>query len=261
LSAADRVLDLGCASGSFRDVDCTAIAIRADLHIQAASVTRGVCCDAAHLPFADRSFAALILNHSLEHFEKLDEVLNEVGRVIQKTGRLYVAVPDSRTITDRLYRWLGRGGGHVNQFSDLVALQRLIEKKTGLTHRGTRVLFSSLSFLNRNNCKGAKPRRMYLLGGGSERLLRIGTFLARKVDSLAGTRTSLYGWALYFGSEVSLTTEAWSNVCIRCGSGHPSSWLTSSGAVQTGLAGIRKFRCSTCGVINYFTEDQDFAPR
>jgi len=255
----DRVLDLGCALGSFPDGDSAATIVRGDLDRRAGEAfSRFVCCDAQMLPFADKSFNAVILNHSLEHFEKPAIVLSEIRRIIRNPAYLYVAVPDASTMTDRLYRWLGRGGGHVNQFSDIQELVRLIQERTGLTHIGTRVLFSSLSFLNRHNNKGKKPLRIYLLGGGAEWVLRLGTFLLRRIDRFIGRRTSLYGWACCFGSTIEFDTRPWSNVCVRCGSGHSSGRLLESGKMRRGLLGMHLFSCPTCGVENYFTDDSEY---
>lgn len=78
-----------------------------------------VLADAAALPFASASFDAVVANHSLEHFADLDGALGEIGRVLAPAGALYIAVPDATTFTDRLYRWLARGGGHVNRFSSV----------------------------------------------------------------------------------------------------------------------------------------------
>jgi ubiquinone/menaquinone biosynthesis C-methylase UbiE len=75
-----------------------------------------VQADAAYLPFADGFFDVVIANHSLEHTVRLNEVFGEIGRVLKRSGAVYVAVPDSRTLTDRLYRWVYHGGGHVNGF-------------------------------------------------------------------------------------------------------------------------------------------------
>lgn len=259
LSSDARVLDLGCAHGSFRDDECPATAVRCDLDRQAGrQFARFVCCDAGILPFADRSFHAVILNHSLEHFLDPAAVLSEIKRIVRHPACLWVAVPDASTITDRLYRWLGRGGGHANQFSDIDALVRLVEKQTALPHAGTRLLFTSFSFLNRHNTRGKKPRRIYLIGGGAEWLLRLGTLLLRKADQHLGTRASVYGWACCFGSAVDFDTRPWSNVCVRCGSGHASGWLLMSGQVRRGLLGMRLFRCPGCGTENYFTDDRAY---
>ena len=194
----------------------------------------------------------------MEHFENPGGVLAETGRILRAPAFLYVAVPDASTLTDRLYRWLGRGGGHVNQFSDGHALVKLIEHQTGLPLAGARLLFSSLAFLNRRNNLGKRPRRIYLVGGGWEWTLRVGTFLLRNCDRLLGTRSSVYGWACYFGAAVEAETHPWSNVCIRCGSGHSSERLRASGRVRRGKLGIRLFRCPDCGAENYFTDDADY---
>ena len=255
LRAGQRVLDLGCMSGSFRAEDCAASVVRADLDSQPGRAGGAfVCCDARFLPFDAGAFDAVILNHSLEHFEKPEVVLAEIGRVICAPGYLWVAVPDASTITDRIYRWLGRGGGHVNQFTDHDGLVRMIEAQTRMPHAGTRVLFSSMSFLNRRNNRG-KPRRLYLLGGGAEWLLRLSIGVMRKLDARFGTRTSVYGWGCCFGANLHFDSRSWWNVCIRCGSGHSAERLLSVGQLRRGLLGLRLFRCPDCGTENYFTDD------
>ena len=52
------------------------------------------------LPFADASFSALRANHVLEHqsWELIDATLSEWRRVLERSGRLEVAVPDARFI-------------------------------------------------------------------------------------------------------------------------------------------------------------------
>jgi SAM-dependent methyltransferase len=256
LGPGDRVLDLGCASGSFPQADTAATVFRADLSMQ--TVERFVCCDARTLPFKDQSFNAVIMNHSLEHFENPENVLKEVRRVLGDPAFLYVAVPDASTFTDRVYRWLGRGGGHVNPFSNVDALVELIKTQTGLAHIGTRLLFTSLSFLNRRNWKTKPPLRVYLVGGGSERILRLATPIFRVFDKLAGTRTSIYGWACCFGPPMDFDTRARRNVCVRCGSGHSSETLLESGTVRQAALGMQLFRCPLCGADNYFTDDRTY---
>jgi SAM-dependent methyltransferase len=118
------------------------------------------------LPFASGSIDAIVANHSLKHFDELAACLAEMGRVTGGRGALYVAVPDASTLTDRLYRWLGDGGGHVNAFVEAAAVARQIEDATGLRHVATRTLCSSLSFLHRDNAPHPRPRRLALLGGG-----------------------------------------------------------------------------------------------
>jgi SAM-dependent methyltransferase len=148
LPADSIVLDLGCAKGSFARANTRAAVVRFDrdlpTSIPSEVVVQG---DAGRLPFRDSCIHAIVANHSLEHFEDLQDCLREIGRVIRPEGALFVAVPDASTFTDKLYRWLARGGGHVNPFVAPEQLVNAIEQATGLKHVATRTLCSSLSFL------------------------------------------------------------------------------------------------------------------
>ena len=200
-----------------------------------------VRADASRLPFRDGAFAAVISNHSLEHFDDLDAALREIRRVTRPDGALFVAVPDASTLTDHLYRWLGRGGGHVNAFRSAPNLARSIERATGMKHVATRTLGSSLSFLNRRTAPRPLPRRIYLVGGGFPWTLFAYEWFSRRVDRLLRTRLGVYGWAMYFGViREAVDTQMLENVCIRCGSGHPVSVL---GRGST-------WRCPNCGTSN-----------
>lgn len=247
-----RVLDLGSGAGSFDTGSF--IAIRADLDRPAVPAANFIQTDAARLPFADRAFDAVISNHSLEHFEDLSGALAEIGRVLKPFGALYIAVPDASTFCDRLYRWLARGGGHVNAFTSAAELAARIERSTGLPHVATRTLFTSLSYLNRKNRRAPAPRRLLLVGAGAEWSLHLFTYFARLSDRLFGTRLSVYGWALYFGRiPFSIGTPVWSNVCIRCGSGAPSASLSARR-----LTVLKTYACPRCGTVNLYSEDRHF---
>jgi SAM-dependent methyltransferase len=260
LRAGSLVLDLGCAGGSFPPGITAATVVRVD---RDAPVHRGegavfVQADAARLPFADGTFAAVISNHSLEHFADLAGALSEIGRVIAPGGALFAAVPDASTLTDKLYRWLARGGGHVNAFTSASATAETIEHAAGLPHAATRPLCSSLSFLNRRNAPGPAPRRLLLLGGGSEWSLFLYCWLSRRLDRWLRTRTSIYGWAFYFGEVARpIDTATWVNVCFRCGSGYAAGFLVSRGLVRAGFPGLRVWRCPGCGAVNPFAKDVD----
>ena len=237
---------MGSGPGSFDATDIPLIIIRADL--EAEGTGNFVKCSADRLPFRDGAFRALILNHSFEHFERLPETVAEIARVLDRDSLLYIAVPDASTFTDRLYRWLGRGGGHVNRFTDRDAVPRLITAATGLPHAGTRVLCTSLSFLNRANLRTKPQRKLLLFANGDERVVRMLTRLLRHIDRLFHTRSSVYGWAFYFGRGLQPDTTTWSNACIRCGSSSPSSLLPRP-----------VYKCPKCGTINFFTDDAGFA--
>lgn len=249
LSEAAVVLDLGCRAGSFHSDAGKFTVVRLDLEPGSLKASNFVQADAARLPFAANCFDLVVSNHSLEHIENLASSLEEIGRVLKSKGSLYIAVPDATTITDRLYRWLARGGGHVNQFSSARELALKIQRATGLRHTATRTLCTSLSFLNRRNHRTRAPRRLLLLGGGTQTSLLLLTYLFRLLDRFLGTRLSVYGWALYFGnSEAIVDRNAWTNVCILCGAGHPSDQLRV----------IFTYRCPDCGTLNLFTNDRHY---
>jgi SAM-dependent methyltransferase/DNA-directed RNA polymerase subunit RPC12/RpoP len=239
-----RVLDLGSRDGSYDASLYEFRTVRVDLE-RAGGIS--VQADAARLPFRPETFDAVVSNHSLEHFEDLDAALAEIGRVVKRSGALFVAAPDARTFTDRLYRWLARGGGHVNPFTSADALAARVERATGLACRGIRLLHTSLSFLNRRNRRAPAPRKMILLAGGSEPFLVCLSFALRLADRVFGSRLSVYGWALYFGDCTPDKTPPWTNVCVRCGAGHPE------GGLRPGA--LRFYRCPGCGARNLFTRD------
>jgi SAM-dependent methyltransferase len=257
LQPGSLVLDLGCAEGSFPQEATPATVVRVDREApkNRTDAARFVQTDAASLPFPDGAFAAVVSNHSLEHFGDLAGALREIGRVTNAHGSLFIAVPDSSTLTDKLYRWVAKGGGHVNAFTSPMELAGAIEGATGLPLVATRVLCSSLSFLNRRNVRDW-PRRLLLLGGGYEWSLFVYAWLSRRLDRWLKTRTSIYGWAFYFGHIVeSVDTQTWVNVCVRCGSGCSASSLMSQALVRSSFAGLRIYRCPDCGTKNPFADD------
>ncbi len=255
LPPGSRVLDLGAGSGSFRTTRNDIQIVRLDLQIAAATPKNDyVCGTAAGMPFRDRVFDLVIGNHTLEHIAGLDVALREVGRVIRRDGTFYAAVPDTSTLTDRIYRWLGKGGGHINPFFSSVELAVRIENLTKLPHRATRTLFSSLSFLNAKNAVARPPRKIALFAWGNERFLAVFVWLLRASDRKFGTCLSHYGWAFYFGAAVPPhQTEEWINVCVRCGAGASEAWLRKTGAIPPRPRRLTWYRCPGCGGLNLLT--------
>ncbi|MGH9675068.1 MAG: class I SAM-dependent methyltransferase [Bryobacteraceae bacterium] len=254
-----RVLDLGSKTGSFDAASIPALSVRLDLKWHRRSPPAFfVQGDAARLPFASRSFDAVIASHSLEHFENLKDALQEIGRVIKRDGALFVAVPDARTVTDRIYRWVGRGGGHVNRFDCEEKLMEMMASYSGLRPVAIKDLYTSLSFLNRHTDPGPRPKRWRLFFSGYQTPLAALNGMLRLADRWLGTRASIYGWAFYLGEiGEDIDTKPWTNVCVRCGAGHPSDWLEAVGAVGRWW-GLPRWRCPGCGAANYLTQDDEF---
>jgi SAM-dependent methyltransferase len=259
LAPGARVLDLGCGVGSYPASAYPLRTVRLDLERPPADPSAAaVQADAARLPFRDACFDAIVANHSLEHFAELEAVLAEVRRVLQPGGSLFVSVPDSTTLSDRLYRFFARSGGHVNRFRSAAEVERLVREGTGLACRAWRLLFTSLAFLHPENRRGRRAGRLLLVAGVGERTLKWATWLARKLDRRFGTRLSIYGWVFYFGAGPEMVdTTPWTNVCVRCGAGHPFARLAAEGAINL-EAWIPQFRCPDCGVWGLYTNDADY---
>lgn len=246
-----RVLDLGCRHGSFPP-PARLRTVRVDLdppskHPNACAVQ----ADATALPFAPGTFELVISNHSLEHIDRPEKALREIGRTLTSDGALYIAVPDASTLTDRIYRWMAQGGGHINAFTSAPQVAELVHHYTGLPCTGTRTLYSSLSFLHRRSQPQRPPRKLWLFLNGSETALRWFVGLLRLSDRVFGSRLSVYGWALYFGAATPPEQSEWPNVCVGCGSAHPAEALIAGDRVHRGLLWTL-FDCPTCGSRSVF---------
>ena len=258
LPADARVLDLGSRDGSFPEECCPgALIIRLDHEPSSCDWGgRFVQADAAQLPFCDGSIDAIVADHSLEHVHELPGVLREIGRVVRNEGSLYVAVPDASTFSDHLYRWIYHGGGHNNPFRSADTLARQIGLSTGLRLVGLRTLYSSFGFLERRHFHPRPPRRLWLLGNGNLTVLTILSYVLRGLDHISGTRTSVYGWAFYFGEVPEEVEEGtWTNVCVYCGAGHSSASLRVGGKIRSSFVFLKSYNCPNCDAWNLFTED------
>jgi SAM-dependent methyltransferase len=242
-----RVLDLGARDGSFSgDQYGHLLIVRVDIARPKQPAGAVVVGDAAKLPFASRCFDAVILNHSLEHIAGFKLALQEAGRVVKSTGAAFVAVPDSRTFSDRLYRRVFiDAGGHINAFRSDRELAAMLSWYLGLRHVATSVLYSSFSFLNRRRTAAPGTRSFTL----PEPLLFVLNAVVHAADRRFHTRTSVYGWALYFGN-VPGPIEPATNVCLRCGAGHTCEWLLHLGAVRRRWVLFQGYRCPDCGAWN-----------
>lgn len=94
-----RVLDLGTGRGdNLRDIVQRHAAFGADVSVAALRSAREVApvvaCDAAHLPFRDGAFGAVVCTEVLEHVDDPPAVLGEAARVLAPSGALYVSTPN-----------------------------------------------------------------------------------------------------------------------------------------------------------------------
>jgi SAM-dependent methyltransferase len=254
-----RILDLGCGAGSLPaqlaalnvtgvDVDATTLGNNARFPC--------ACADSHRLPFAGSSFDLVICHHSLEHFHDASGTIQEIRRVLRPEGRLFVTVPDGRSFSDRLYRLLLCGGGHLQRFTfENITVQ--IEAGTQLHLAGWKELATSFIFVKKRNfvpapqgsLPGPLPRRMRWLGmlpswvfSGLRILLNLAT---RWTDRCFSTRLSRYGWALAFTPDKRSPQEEPEslNVCMFCGAGFD----------EEPAARVARwfYRCPYCAGVNY----------
>jgi SAM-dependent methyltransferase len=263
------ILDLGCGKGSFDyRAACPAgtVVIGADSDfpsLQAAGSLLGVCSDGIALPFHQDSFDLIICHNSLEHFRDARAVVREIARILKPSGRLYVAVPDGRSFSDRLYRFLLTGGGHFQQFT-FQSLVLLVEAETGLRLAAWQRLYSSFNYVDRRTFlpaplgahPGPLPRRMRWVGmlpgaltSGIRTFLNVAT---RQVDMYSGLRLAQYGWAFAFqlpeGREA-VEEPASRNVCMSCGSGVLREEVDA-------MSGGLLYRCRSCAKVNVLFADE-----
>jgi SAM-dependent methyltransferase len=255
LSPAQKILDLGCGAGSLR-TELTGLSVfGVDISAKTLARNKGLasaCAESQLLPFTDASFDLVICNHSLEHFGDARGTILEIRRVLKPDGRLFVTVPDGMSLTDRLYRLLFCGGGHLQMYS-FQGIVSEIESGTGLHLAAWKDLFSSFIFVDKRNFTPAPvgpfpaplPRRMRWVGSlpsgcfaGARILLNLAT---RLVDNWSPTRLSRYGWALAFCPEkVTAEEEPGStNVCMFCGAGFDE-------APRERIAAGLLYRCPQC---------------
>jgi len=257
LEANSLVLDLGSGPGSFPDDPAAYRAIRFDLKLPPNPPPNFVQGDASRLPFPSACFDAVLCNHSLEHMPRYKNALQEIGRVVKRSGAVYIAVPDASTPQDRLYRWLTEGKDHVNLFVHRRELSKTIEWYTNLSCAGIRTLHTSFNFLNRRNVKNPAPPRFRLFALRAEWPLALLNKAFRLLDRRFRTRFSHYGWAFYFGNlPEAISTATWNNVCLRCGQAHEDAFLMAAGNLHKNWLLGQAYRCPACTAVNAYWKDE-----
>ena len=111
LAPGARVLDLGAGAGTFPyafypELQITAVELRPRPGSDATRSGRLVCATSDHLPFRSATFDLVIAHWLFEHVDELERTYDEVGRVVRPGGLLAVAVPNSHSFEDRLYRFV-----------------------------------------------------------------------------------------------------------------------------------------------------------
>ena len=128
-----RVLDLGAGAGTFPygsypALDVTAVELRPRPGSAATRSRRLVCGSGHELPFQSAVFDLVIAHWLFEHVDDLERTYDEVARVVRPGGLLAVAVPNSHSFEDRMYRFVS----HVYKYA-LLHFKKRIEHVQVLT--------------------------------------------------------------------------------------------------------------------------------
>lgn len=253
------VVDIGCGHGSFdyRRYPCRILALDVDLDEALPPVDNSrvlyVRASSEELPLSAASADVIVCNHSLEHIAQYKQTLAEIRRVLKDTGAVWISVPNGFGFDDALYRFLYRGGGHVNRFS-FNSLVNDVEQIAGLKLLQWARLTSSFIYCKRPELADWPylPRRLkffYKLPASGSFALALNT-VTRLIDKLLNSRLSMYGWGFVFGSRGGITDSSlpsYFNVCLGCGSGHPIAALRSSTHRHWG---VKFYRCPRCAQTN-----------
>lgn len=84
-----------------------------------------IVCDGEHLPFQDEGFDCIVCSEVLEHIEKDDAVLDEISRILERGGELFLTAP----IQPHRFGFDDQLVGHYRRYET----ERLVEN---LTRRG-----------------------------------------------------------------------------------------------------------------------------
>jgi hypothetical protein len=96
------------------------------------------------------------------------------------------------------------------------------------------------------------------MGNGNPKFLAALSYVSRRLDRILRTRTSVYGWAFYFGEiHEEIEIAEWTNVCWSCGAGHSAASLISNDKVRRAFLILKSYNCPNCAAWNLFTKDPE----
>jgi hypothetical protein len=251
------VVDIGCGHGSFdyQRYPCRILGIDLDFdggpQPIAPSRVSYVRANSEDLPLATASADVIVCNHSLEHIANYKRTLSEVRRVLTPNGVVWISVPNGFGFDDALYRFLYKGGDHVNRFS-FAGLVDDVEQITGMKLLQWAPLTSSFIYCTLHPTECPLPRRLkFLYKFPASNTLGIALNTAtRLIDKLLNSRLSMYGWGFVFGppgTVIDSSLHSFFNVCIGCGSGHPFDTLHG---FTNRRWGVKFYRCPRCARTN-----------
>jgi SAM-dependent methyltransferase len=106
------ILDVGCGSGWFLDSMRSRGWVTYGVEISEAAARLGreskdlqIYCGTLHdAKFPSESFDYVRSNHSFEHMSQPNEVLDEMYRILKPNGRLFIGVPNMRSLNAQVFK-------------------------------------------------------------------------------------------------------------------------------------------------------------
>ncbi len=91
-----KVLDFGCGSSPYKSLIKCDKYVKVDIVNESHPIGNSVIdvfYDGKQLPFDNDTFDSIICTEVLEHVPNLDEILNELHRVLKQNGKILISVP------------------------------------------------------------------------------------------------------------------------------------------------------------------------
>ncbi|MDR1764355.1 MAG: class I SAM-dependent methyltransferase [Dysgonamonadaceae bacterium] len=91
-----RLLDFGCGRKPYRSLFDVEEYVGVDIEVsghEQSDISADVFYDGHHLPFDNQSFDCIFASEVFEHLFNLDEILDELNRVLKDDGRMLVTIP------------------------------------------------------------------------------------------------------------------------------------------------------------------------
>ncbi len=153
LEGVDRILELGCADGSFlahlQKTLAASTSVGLDLSPQSIKIAqaRGIKAQVHNfenkLPFPDQTFDLCVTLEVIEHLYDTDFFLTEIYRVLKPRGHLVLSTPNLASLPNRFKLLLGKypkyleysrqGAGHIHLYTLPILQAQLVQHRFKLT--------------------------------------------------------------------------------------------------------------------------------
>ena len=172
LNSNQVVVDVGCGPGPFEYHKYQPRFIAFDAFEPESSegmkpVDEFICSRLEHFPLNDESCDVVIMGYILEHVPQPDVFIAEAERVLKTGGWCYIAIPNHRSLEDRLFRLATKVAGstrgpHIQRFT-FENFKHLVEKSSTLKLTTWHLLSGSFLWMNHPKLTKFRPATICVL--------------------------------------------------------------------------------------------------